>query len=74
METWQLCPKCEGSGQQSILNGMNFNSGFCDLCMGHKVISCLNGKPPISTSGYSSTPLDTTNVTFKVTTTNDKTQ
>lgn len=73
MKQWELCPKCQGSGQQSVLNGMNFNSGCCDLCFGHKVISCLTGKPPITTSGYSYSDINSQKVTFKVTTTDGKT-
>lgn len=40
MNTWQLCPKCNGQGQP-------IGTGHCDLCNGTKVISTLTGKPPL---------------------------
>lgn len=40
---WQKCPICNGSGTL----GAGFPSGgTCDVCLGHKIIDELSGRPP----------------------------
>lgn len=35
---WKKCPQCKGSGIMSY--------GICDVCLGHKIINRLTGRPP----------------------------
>lgn len=49
---WQLCPKCNGKG--SIATGVVSTEWVfsdtvetCDLCNGKKIISKVNGLPPV---------------------------
>jgi len=45
MKTWELCPKCNGTGIG--LNGSNINGYIpCDVCNGEKIISIFTGRPP----------------------------
>jgi DnaJ-class molecular chaperone len=44
---WQLCPKCEGSGQaMNARNEIPMYTDTCDVCDGKKIISKQTGKPP----------------------------
>ena len=43
---WQLCPKCNGTGQVLTPYYGNFSSVICDVCSGSKLISMLTGRPP----------------------------
>lgn len=48
-DVWQLCPKCNGTGEMMITNfgyvvSTNAN---CDLCWGKKIISTITGQPPV---------------------------
>ena len=49
MNTWQLCPKCNGQGT-NYNHQATSTSCICDLCNGHKVISIFTGKPPQQSS------------------------
>lgn len=57
MNTWQLCPKCNGTGQSNQFDGRNFTN-YCDLCNGAKIISVLTGLPPKNTTTSNSTTLN----------------
>lgn len=41
---WQKCPVCSGTGS-SFSPGFQ-QSGLCNTCHGHGIISELNGAPP----------------------------
>lgn len=43
--TWQLCPKCNGSGA-AYSPFSNGTSAVCDVCDGKKIISVITGLPP----------------------------
>ncbi len=46
---WQKCPICNGTGK--ILNTLSSSCfTICDTCNGKKIISELNGEPPIYTN------------------------
>lgn len=42
---WQLCPKCNGSGETKVTNYAD-TLFKCDLCNGKKIISKVTGEPP----------------------------
>ncbi len=41
---WQKCPVCNGTGKDPLSEGMIKTS--CTVCVGMKIISEVNGKPP----------------------------
>lgn len=43
--TWQLCPKCNGTGQSYSVN-LTALTNVCDVCNGTKIISIFTGLPP----------------------------
>jgi len=47
--TFQLCPKCNGTGTSFNYNALN-TSAICDVCKGAKIISMLTGLPPQQTT------------------------
>lgn len=48
MKNWELCPKCNGSGQ---IQGFELStSDKCNLCNGRMVINSLTGLPPNGSS------------------------
>ena len=48
-DTWQLCPKCNGSGSYASA----WSTGTqCDVCLGRKIISKITGLPPVGTPSY----------------------
>lgn len=53
---WQLCPKCNGEGYRTPIPGgyeeaelrlKGLKNAICDLCNGKKIISKVNGLPPL---------------------------
>lgn len=54
-QMWQLCIKCNGTGQ---IHG-NFGYGTCDVCSGSKLISLLTGKPPFIVKSTTSSTIKT---------------
>ncbi|PSR54118.1 hypothetical protein AHMF7605_11610 [Adhaeribacter arboris] len=50
MNTWQLCPKCNGEkGYYGTLNLTKFGYETCKICAGAGIISTLTGLPPANT-------------------------
>lgn len=43
-DTWQLCPKCNGSG--GYFAPLSTGPCVCDVCFGQKIISKSTGLPP----------------------------
>ncbi len=42
---WQVCPLCQGRGL--IAGAGNSTTEGCPTCNGQRIISILDGKPPI---------------------------
>jgi len=61
MDTWQLCPKCKGTGWSGDLNGRSATNG-CDLCNGAKIISIFTGRPPQTTTTSNSSTITSDNI------------
>lgn len=46
---WQRCPICDGTGTKIVSMVSSNSLPLCDVCNGMKIISTVNGLPPVGT-------------------------